>query len=415
MIDSLSELLDQLHQTVRSEAPPAAIVFNCHITGLAVARSLGRRGVPVLGLDRDPNGFGLHSRYTSIAGRCPYPLEDERGFIDLLLEIGHVLPRKAVLFPCLDEWVFAVARHRSELEQYYYFPFSDIETINRILDKDLLYRKCEQLGIPIPRTYYLARQLPEEVAGRIAYPCIVKPALQRGFTNEFGEKVFRAESRDEFLKLCRRASHHPLLAQEIVGAGIDSFYSLCSFVNRRGEAVGSFVGRKLEQYPPDFGTACLVDSRYVPSIAERGVEILKQFGYHGISEVEFLYDQKDGEFKLLDINTRVWKWIGLPIRAGIDLPWLAYSDAIGQTPDPAPRQIDGIKWVYLKDYVMLRMNRRSERPELDVSEEDWMSLIAGKSDEHGAIVDAVLSADDPGPFARIIQGLFQEKPYYCAC
>jgi D-aspartate ligase len=415
MIESSSELLDQLRQTVKPEAPPAAVVFNCHITGLAVARSLGSRGVPVIGLDRDPSGLGLHSRFTKLAGRCPYPLENERGFIDLLLQIGRVLPRKAVLFPCLDEWVFAVSRHRSELERYFYVPFSDLDTINRILDKDLLYRKCEELGIPIPRTYYLDREDPEDVSASIGYPCIVKPALQREFTNEFGEKVFRAETRDEFLSLCKRASRHSLLAQEIVGAGVDSFYSLCSYLNGRCEAAGVFVGRKLEQYPPDFGTACLVDSRYVASIAERGVEILKQFGYHGISEVEFIYDQKDGDFKLLDINTRVWKWIGLPMRAGIDLPWLAYSDAVGEPLEPAPRQVDGIKWVYLKDYIRLRMNQSSQALNLEVSHEDWLQLVAGRSDGTGTIVDAVLSSEDPGPFARLIQGLFEEKPYYCAC
>ena len=415
MIESRSELLDRLRQTIKPEAPPAAIVFNCHITGLAVARSLGSRGVPVIGLDRDPSGLGLHSRYTRVAAKCPYPLEDESGFINLLLEIGHVLPRKAVLFPCLDEWVFAVARHRAELERYFHIPFSDLDTIDRILDKDLLYSKCEELGIPIPRTYYLARQDPIEVAAEISYPCIVKPALQREFTNEFGDKVFRAESRSEFLDLCRRASRHPLLAQEIVGAGVDSFYSLCSFLNGRGEATGVFVGRKLEQYPPDFGTACLVDSRYIGSIADRGVEILKRFGYHGISEVEFLYDQRDNEFKLLDINTRVWKWIGLPVRSGIDLPWLAYSDSLGQTLEPAPRQVDGIKWIYLKDYIRLRMTRPSQDPRSDVSNEDWLHLIAGGSDASGAIVDAVFSRDDPGPFARLIGSLFEERPYYCAC
>ena len=32
-------------------SPPAALVMNTHITGLAVARSLGRTGVPVVGLD----------------------------------------------------------------------------------------------------------------------------------------------------------------------------------------------------------------------------------------------------------------------------------------------------------------------------------------------------------------------------
>ena len=414
LIDDRTQLIAAVCERVNPSEMPAALVFNCHITGLAVARSLGRRGVPVIGLDRDHNGYGLHSRYTTVAARCPYPLDDERAFIDLLMEIGSALRKKAVLFPCLDEWVFAVARHARELEEFFHLPFSDLETIERILDKNLLYRKCEERGIPIPRTFYVGQEPPEQIASEISFPCIVKPALQREFTNEFGEKVFQANTREEFLRMCERARHHPLLAQEIVGAGVDSFYSLCSYIGRDRTAKGVFVGRKLEQYPKDFGTACLVDSRYVEEIVERGVDILKQFGYQGISEVEFIYDERDGDFKLLDINTRVWKWIGLPIRAGIDLPWLAYADAVEGNVEPSGRQQDAMRWVYLKDYIALR-RESAGLEETTLTREDWVELIAGRADSNSLIVPAVLSSDDPEPFARLMEGLFQERQYYCAC
>lgn len=414
MIEDPREIVTAVRRNINPSETPAAIVFNCHITGLAVARSLGRRGVPVIGLDREDSGYGLHSRYTTVAGVCPYPLDDERGFIDLVLEIGAALKQKAVLFPCLDEWVFAVARHANELSEYFILPFSDIETVERILDKNLLYRKCEERGIPIPRTFYIGEQSPEQIASEISFPCIVKPALQREFTNEFGEKVLRAESREDFLALCERARHHPLLAQEIVGAGIDSFYSLCSYIGRDGYVKGVFVGRKLEQYPPDFGTACLVDSRYVEEIVARGVDILKQFGYHGISEVEFIYDEKSRDFKLLDINTRVWKWIGLPIQAGIDLPWLAYADAVSGNVKGAGRQREGLRWVYLKDYIALR-RARSGNEETTLTRKDWVDLITGQAASSGEIVDAVLANDDPEPFVQMIESLFTKRQYYCAC
>jgi D-aspartate ligase len=412
MIDDRRELIAAVRKKANAAEMPAALVFNCHITGLAVARSLGKRGIPVVGLDRDENGYGLHSKFTAVAGRCPYPLDDERGFIDLLLEIGAELKQKAVLFPCLDEWVFAVAHHRRELEEYFLIPFSEIETVERILDKNLLYRKCEARGIPIPRTFYLGEQTPQQIASEIEFPCIVKPALQREFTNEFGEKVFRVATREEFLAMCERAGRHALLAQEIVGSGVDSFYSLCSYVGRDGEAKGVFVGRKLEQYPPDFGTACLVDSRYVDEIVGRGVDILREFGYQGISEVEFLRDERDGEFKLLDINTRVWKWIALPITAGIDLPWLAYADAVYGKVKTADRQRDGMRWVYLKDYVALRRETAGVE-QTTLSEKDWLELVAGE--DGSEIVDAVLSRGDPAPFVRMMESLFEKRQYYCAC
>ena len=62
-------------------------------------------------------------------------------------------------------------------------------------------------------TLTLGEQTPDGVASQIEFPCIVKPALQREFTNEFGEKVFRANDRKEFLDLCRRASHHTPVAR----------------------------------------------------------------------------------------------------------------------------------------------------------------------------------------------------------
>ncbi|MBI3650162.1 MAG: hypothetical protein HY231_03865 [Acidobacteria bacterium] len=54
---------------------------------------------------------------------------------------------------------------------------------------------------------------------------------------------------------------------------MDSFYSLCSYIGRDRQAKGVFVSRKLEQYPPDFGSACLVEACYVGEIVARGVAV----------------------------------------------------------------------------------------------------------------------------------------------
>src|SRR5262249_13696025 len=345
-----AQLLDAVAECINPLARPAAITFNSHITGLAVARSLGRRGVPVIALDRDAKGYALASKYTTVAGLCPNVLEGEAGFIAYLVQLGKVLVRPAVLFPTNDEWVLAVNRYRNELEPYFSIPFAGPEIVEPVLDKARLYRTASELGIPIPRTWYLDREPVEAVARHLPYPCIVKPTEQRAFYDTFGDKAWRVASPEELLKAVQRAAGHPLVAQEIIGQGLTDFYSVCSYVGRDGEAHGVFVGRKLEQYPPDCGTGCLVASEQVAAIAERGVRILETFGYQGVSEIEFIYDARDGEHKLLDVNTRVWKWIGLPIAAGVDLPWLAYADVTG-APERAPAAQDGIVWTFAKDYI----------------------------------------------------------------
>ena len=416
------ELSSLLRERVNSSELPAAVIFNSHITGLAVARSLGRRGVPVIALDRDPAGYALASKYVMASGLCPNVLEDEASFIDFLLALGRELERPAVLFPCNDEWVLAVNRHRAALEAYFLFPFSGPEVVEPVLDKARLYQQATKLGIPIPRTWYLHPDTIEQAASELPYPCIVKPTEQRAFYDAFQDKAWRISEPAELFSAVERACEHPLVAQEIVGQGLTDFYSVCSYLGKAGgeysgedgnkkNTDGVFVGRKLEQYPPQFGTGCLVAAEWVTSIAERGIQILKTFGYHGVSEVEFIYDERDNEYKLLDINTRVWKWIGLPIAAGVDLPWLAYSDAVGR-PVSSGQPRDGVIWTYAKDYMALRQAGLGKGTAHYLPEASWAELIAGQA-EH--IVDAVIDPADPMPAARMLHNTLNPRPYFCAC
>ncbi len=410
-LSTLTDLIDAVRADVNPRGRPAAIVFNSHITGLAVTRSLGRRGVPVIALDPDPKGYGFASRYATVTALCPYVLTDEDGFIAFLLELGKALEQPAVLYPTNDEWVLAVNRHRDVLDKYFLIPFSGPEIVEPVLDKAQLYRTATELEIPIPRTWYLEDEDLAQVEAALHYPCILKPTEQRSFYDQFGDKAWRVESPQEFRTVLARAEGHPMVAQEIVGQGLTDFYSVCSYIGSDGEPHGVFVGRKLEQYPPDFGTGCLVSAENVPEIAARGVQVLKAFGYRGVSEVEFIYDARDGEHKLLDVNTRVWKWIGLPIAAGVDLPWLAYADATG-IPEVAGPARDGIVWTYASDYLALRLEGRGQETASYLSEQAWADILSGAS-EH--VVDAVIDPDDPAPAARMIQNLFNPSRYFCAC
>jgi len=95
------------------------------------------------------------------------------------------------------------------------------------------------------------------------------------------------------------------------------------------------------------------------------------------------------------VNPRVWKWVGLPIASGVDLPWLAYSEAIGQ-PVRADEPRDGLRWIYERDYALLSQSR----PPFPAT---------------GEVVNAVWDPDDPGPFAQLILNEGPAGKYYCAC
>ena len=62
-------------------------------------------------------------------------------------------------------------------------------------------------------------------------------------------------------------------------------------------------------------------------------------------EVEFKHDQRDGHYKLLDVNGRFWTWNGLGPLAGVDFPYLAFRQALGEKVEPA-RARPGAAWMH---------------------------------------------------------------------
>src|ERR1700688_1240208 len=91
-----------------------AVVVGGDFHGLAIARSLGRRGVPVCIVD-DEYSIGRFSKYATLAVRAP-TLRKENETVDFLIDMGRRLKLKGwVLFPTRDELVVAFSRHRPAL------------------------------------------------------------------------------------------------------------------------------------------------------------------------------------------------------------------------------------------------------------------------------------------------------------
>jgi predicted ATP-grasp superfamily ATP-dependent carboligase len=341
-------------------------------------------------------------------------VDDGRALADHLVALGPSFAERPVLVPTNDDWVLALARHRERLEQHYRSSSSAFDVVQRALSKTSLYRACESLGVAVPRTWYLDEQSPEQVAADVPYPCVLKPDDSRGFWTAFGAKVFVVQDAQAFVQRCAEAAAVglTLVAQEWVETRPGGFWSVASYLSPDGTARGVFTGRKLEQWPPDFGTSCLADAQWDPSIAEAGVRVLRELGYSGISEIEFVEDAASGRRLLLDVNTRAWKWIGLPVAAGVDLPLLAYRDAVGEPVDSGPQR-DGVRWAFLRDYVQLVQARAATVPEEQVTKAEWTALLAGRPSD---LVDAVHDPDDPEPAYDVLwSALSGGQGYRCAC
>ena len=88
---------------------PAAYVLGLYDTGLGVARSLGRRGMPVRGFDSAPDLLGSFSRFCQHQA-CPDPVTNSGGLVDFLLDAAKREPAPPILFPTSDAFVLFLSR-----------------------------------------------------------------------------------------------------------------------------------------------------------------------------------------------------------------------------------------------------------------------------------------------------------------
>ncbi len=367
-----------------------AVVIGGDYQGLGIVRSLGRQGVPVCVVD-DEHSISRYSRYCKRFVRVA-DLRDHRTTVDGLLAIGKRFGLTGwVLYPTREELVAACSLHRAELSQVFRVPTPDWESIKWAWDKRNTYRLAQQLDIPTPVTHY-----PED-AGELAKldsltpPFVIKPAIKEHFLYAARAKAWRANSHSELRTLFRKASKlagpGEIMVQELIPGGGSRQFSYCAFF-RNKEAVGKMVARRVRQHPLQFGKASTyVETLDIPLLEELSERFLRAIDYYGLVEVEYKFDPRSSQYKLLDVNARTWGYHSLGAHAGVDFSYMLYSDQVG-LPVTFSKGRAGSAWIRTTTDIPAAISA------IFSGETDWRSYFRSVTKCN---VEAVFSAGDPLP------------------
>jgi D-aspartate ligase len=332
---------------------PAAVVDAGWVNGLAAIRSLGRAGVRTLAVDHRRSALGFRSRYAE-PFLSPDAHADPQRFIASLRALGDL-----VVFPTHDEQLNLIAQHLGDLNVL--APFPEWELLERVQSKRTQLEEAERAGVDIPKL------------DPGTFPVVVKPERSVEFKRRYRRQAFRCDTQAELDEALAKTEEFAPIVQELVPGGDDTLYTVGSYLTRDGKPLGVFSGRKLQQTPPGIGTCRVGEAVWVQEAVDAALRLLQSFGYHGVSQVEFKRDPRDGRFKLMEINPRLWQWHGLAAACGVDLPRIAYADLTGEPPAAARMNGDGKRWA--------------------------ITLLPGErpAPQRPPYVDAVFALDDPRP------------------
>ena len=121
------------------EKPIAFVFGDDNVSILGVIRNLGKVNIPsvVLNSKKKRQIFSFSKYCINIV--CPDPVNNEKKFIDFLLDLGKKLKVKGVLFPTSDIHVYKLLKHRTLLEEYFIFPVAELNVVEKLLDKTNFY------------------------------------------------------------------------------------------------------------------------------------------------------------------------------------------------------------------------------------------------------------------------------------
>ncbi len=373
---------------ISNRGGPGALILGGAHGSLAVARSLGRRGVPVWFVTHD-HPITKYSKYTTRSLTWTGP--DKKGAAEWLVDLAarHRLARW-VLYPGGDAEARLIAQRHQMLGQAYALTTPPWAVARFACDKRLTHMHADSVGVDSPWNYF-----PEDrndiAALDCSFPVILKPTFNAGRNRFTVAKAWRADDRATLLTRYDQAvalvGRDAVMVQELIPGGGEAQFSYAA-VWDRGKPVASLVAHRTRQYPVDFGFT----STFVETIEHREVEaqafrFLADLRFSGMVEVEFKFDARDGRIKLLDVNPRSWTWIGLGAAAGVDFPWIQWRIATGETV-PRLRGRAGCAWTHASRDIV---------PAIRSILGGTLTATGYARSLFGPVTFAAFAADDPWP------------------
>ena len=373
--------------STNNNGKPGAIILGGNFLGLGVARSLGKRGIPVWVIDADRSkSIAQFSRYTKRFIEC------RNDVVDLLLDEGRDNNLNGwVLFPTNDEYVELLSDNFDALSSIFRLAVSRSEVTEFALDKRRTYSRAAQLGIAAPWTA-TGTSASEIEASKPPYPVILKPAVNHHFFPHTNVKALPAENYSDleqrFAQMSRYLVPEAILVQERIPGGGENQFSYCALC-KNGKVLASLVAQRCRQYPIEFGNAStFVQTVDQPIVESAGRRFLESIGYDGIGEIEFKFDPRDSRYKILDANLRPWGWHTLGAAAGIDFVYLLWQQKVGLEVSPVTKYR---KAAWIREITDLAALVKSKNRIAEIAKvfKAWAS---------GKFTLATFSPQDPVPF-----------------
>lgn len=364
-----------------------------HHGALGIARSAGRLGIPVYRISHErwaPPAFSRYSRGSSMIPSGAGPDQIIAALRDCRSKIG-----RAILVPIDDVSSVFVDEHASELAADFLFPRQPEGLAQALSSKRDMYEMCIAQGVPTPWSAFPQCEAELlELSEPRGFPAVLK-CINVADAPASAPRVCIVADQAELVaayRSMRGTDTSNVMLQEYVPGTPESVWMFNGYFDSRAECKLGFTGKKIRQSPPYTGVTTLGVCEPNPIVEETTVSLMKAVEYRGILDIGYRFDERDGQYKLLDVNPRIGGTFRLFVGTNeMDVLRALYLDMTGaEVPATTPQ--NGRRWVVdPMDLASSLVYRRRG----DITVLSWLRSFRGVREA------AWFALDDPLPFLAL--------------
>lgn len=249
--------------------------------------------------------------------------------------------RKVIVLGCGDNYLTSIACNLPAFPENVIAPYVSLEQMEGLIHKERFYALCDQYGIDHPATYVYHKGEGHDFKLPFSGPYVVKPAESATYWDHpfpTQKKAYVLNTREEvdvvIDDIYNNGYEDSLIIQDFI-PGDDSFMRVVTnYSDQDGKVRLMCLGHVLleEHTRHGIGNHAVIITEHEPELCEKLRAFLEDIKFTGFSNFDVKYDQRDGKYKVFEINCRQGRSNYYVTGAGYNLAKYLVEDRIEGKP-----------------------------------------------------------------------------------
>jgi predicted ATP-grasp superfamily ATP-dependent carboligase len=335
-----------------------SLILGGYVNGYSIVRELydnGLRDIAVFSYGKSLSSYSNKINHYSSIEKTSKSLKN--AIFELKKTCDYI-----VIFPTDDLQLENLHAIYDEIKEFCFVPLNR-DNLLKSLDKYVQYSFCEEYSVPYPKTQNIESIQDINKIETMLFPILVKPNKRDDMTTDVFRSLF-LETVDEYKNNIEKLEYFinkniTFLASEFVPGDDTNIFAYTAYRSYDGKILSEWIGKKLTQYPDNFGIFSSGSNESPQIVKEQGRKLLEVMNLIGIAEPEFKFDIRDGKYKLMEINLRSMMWHRVGNLSGINIQYSQYLNAIGEkVPVQTQNLTDIVHYVYMKHEILNLLTRK---------------------------------------------------------